>query len=139
MHKYGVTVGAMVAVLLTGCSGSSGGSGAAPTTPGPKPGSPEAAVEAAVKAYSHDVVSGAGAQGYKLVSKRCKKIIDAAAFDEQAAQAKANYPGAAIVSISVDDLSGKMAHVSYTYANAVLNQTHKAWLKETGGWHWDAC
>ena len=120
-----------VAALSAGCGGGSSSR--------PKAGSPQAAVDAAVRAYSTAVVSGDGAAGYKLVSARCQKTIDAGAFSAQAAQAKANYPGATITSLKVDDVSATTAHVTYTYANSILNESKQPWLKENGAWHWNAC
>ncbi|MDX6206425.1 MAG: hypothetical protein QOF39_2482 [Frankiales bacterium] len=118
-----------VVALAAGCGGSSA----------PKAGSPEAAVESAVRAYSAAIVSGNGAKGFQLVSDRCQQAVDAGAFDAQAAQAKANYADVQMTSIEVDDVSATTAHVTYTYSNSVLNQTKSAWLNESGAWHWNAC
>jgi hypothetical protein len=129
MSARGFCVVLGVVALAAGCGGSSA----------PKAGSPEAAVESAVRAYSDAIVSGDGAKGFQLVSERCQQTVDAGAFDAQAAQAKANYADVQITSIKVDDVSATTAHVTYTYSNAVLNQTKSPWLKESGAWHWNAC
>jgi hypothetical protein len=118
-----------VIALAAGCGGSSA----------PKAGSPEAAVESAVRAYSDAIVGGDGAKGYQLVSERCQQTVDAGAFDAQAAQAMANYPDAHIKSFKVEDITATTTHVTYTYSDSVLNQTKSAWLKESGAWHWNAC
>ncbi|MDX6227475.1 MAG: hypothetical protein QOI76_865 [Frankiales bacterium] len=128
MRCYGVLAGVMV--LATACGGGSSG---------PKAGTPEAALESAVRAYSAAIVGGNGAMAFQLESERCQQIVDAGASAAQAAQAKANYPGATIKSLKVDDVTGSKAHVTYTYADTVLDQTRKAWLNESGSWHWNAC
>jgi hypothetical protein len=127
MRCYGVLAG--VLVLATACGGSTG----------PKAGSPEAALGSAVRAYSAAVVGGDGAAAFQLESERCQQILDAGAASAQAAQAKANYPGATINKLTVDDLSGSKAHVSYSYADPILDQAKQPWLNESGAWHWDAC
>ncbi len=129
MRLYGVLFG--VILLSTACGG--GGSSV------PKAGSPEAALETAVRAYSDAIVGGDGDAAYRLESDRCQRVVDPGASAAQAAQAKANYPGATIKSFTVDDLSGTKAHVSYSYDAAVLNVSKKAWVNQGGSWHWDAC
>ncbi|MDX6208481.1 MAG: hypothetical protein QOF82_2082 [Frankiales bacterium] len=128
MRCYGVLAG--VIVLATACGGGSSA---------PKAGSPEAALESAVRAYSAAVVGGDGASAFQLESERCQQVLDAGAANAQAAQAKANYAGATITKLAVDDLSGSKAHVTYSYANPILDQTKQGWLDESGAWHWDAC
>jgi len=139
-------LGLALALTLTGCGGGKS-KGAAPSpTPTLRPATTnaasaaaKAAVAKAVKAYSADLVAGKGRKAYPLLSGRCRTVITASAFKALAAQAHATYPKVKLKTVTVTDLKGTQAHVSYTYTQAVLNQTRQSWVKEHGGWRWNGC
>ena len=112
---------------------------AASPTAGTSSKAARAGVAKAVKAYSAALVAGHGKAAYPMLSAHCRTVITASAFKALAAQAHATYPKAKIKKLTVNDLTGAEAHVTYTYAEVVLNQTRQSWVKEHGAWRWNAC
>jgi len=141
MRNSAPLVGLALGLALTGCGGAAKGA-AAPTTsakPAAKATAAETALAKAVKAYSADLVAGKGKTAYPMLSLRCRKVITASAFNALAAQAKATYPKAKINKLTVNDLKGTKAHVTYSYAATVLDQKKQSWVKEHGAWRWNGC
>ena len=51
----------------------------------------------------------------------------------------AAYGHQTITTLHVDQLSGDMGRVTYTYTVPKLNQVQQPWTREGGAWHYDAC
>jgi len=134
--------GIAAAVALSGCGGAAQGAAASSTSAAShsaKPVPAKTAIAKAVKAYSADLVAGKGKKAYPLLSLRCRKVISPSAFNALAAQAKATYPHVKLKKITVNDVKGAKAHVTYAYTTAVLNQKKESWVKEHGAWRWNGC
>ncbi|BEP14964.1 hypothetical protein acdb102_32750 [Acidothermaceae bacterium B102] len=132
-----------LALVLTGCGGATKTAAAKPTaTVAPaaaKAKTAKTAVAKAVKAYSAALVAGKGKKAFPMLSARCRKVIGASGVNAIAAQAHQTYPHAKIKKITVTDVKGAKAHVSYTYSAAILNQKKQPWVKEKGAWRWNGC
>lgn len=150
MRRRAAVTGIALVVATTGCGGGAKVAGPSPTpsirSASTKPATNKAAAVAAkaaiakaVKAYSGDLVAGKGTKAYPLLSAHCRAVITASAFNALALQAHATYPKAKLRKITVTDVKGAQAHVTYTYTQAVLNQTRQSWVKEHGGWRWNGC
>jgi hypothetical protein len=144
MRVFSVTLCVALPVALTGC-GADHSKAAAPSTTAvtvtvdASTAAAKAAVAKAVRAYSAALVAGQGKKAYPMVSAHCRTVITAPAFDALAAQAHATYPKAKITKLTVNDVTSTQAHVTYTYADAVLDQAGQSWVKEHGSWRWNAC
>lgn len=119
-------------------SATSAASSQAPAS-SPTPDSGKTALEAAVRAYSKAYFAGDATTAYRLFSKRCTAAVDKDVYAVAiAAEAKA-YGKQAIKTLTVEQLSGDLARVSYTYSVPLLNQKSQPWTREGGAWHYDAC
>jgi hypothetical protein len=144
MRAPAMTVFVALSVALAGCGGGKSKGAAPSTTAAPvttraSTAASKAAVAKAVKAYSAALVAGQGKKAYPMLSAHCRTVITAPAFNALAAQAHATYPKAKITKLTVNDVTGTHAHVTYRYADAVLDQTRQSWVKEHGSWRWNAC
>lgn len=134
------------ASVATACSGSSSTPSAAPPASSPSAAAsststaPDAApLKAAVRAYSSAFLSGNGAAAWALLSDRCKARGDRAQFEAGADQAADLYGDQPIRSLTIVDLEGDLARVTYTFDDASLTQTREPWVRERGEWHEDDC
>lgn len=98
-----------------------------------------AALEASVRAYTKALFSGDGPAGYKLLSKRCKQEMTPAAFQALSDQGHNDYGSLEIKNISVDQISGDLARVSYGVGVPQFERKAQPWTREDGIWRWDAC
>lgn len=144
------TLTAAVLLALTGCSSSDdGGKDPAPaeTTPTntPAPEQPKAKddgsadLEASVRTYTKALFSGDGKTGHALLSKRCKQEITAVEFQGMSEQGHNDYGSLTIKNISVDQISGDLARVSYGVGVPQFERKAQPWAREDGTWRWDAC
>lgn len=141
---------ALVALSLTACSSTPAAPAAAGTTATSSPQSAaattsapadtgSAALEAAVRAYSKAYFAGDATTGYAMLSKRCTTSVDKDIYAAAIATEAKAYGKQAIKTLTVEQLSGDLARVSYTYSVPLLNQKSQPWTRENGAWHYDAC
>lgn len=97
------------------------------------------ALEAAVRAYSKAYFAGNATAAYNLLSQRCASTISKAAFTTSITAGARAYGKQAIRVLTVDQLSGDLARVTYTYSVPALDQAAQPWTREGGAWHYDAC
>lgn len=142
------TTAALAAVLLlglTGCSSSSGDDRepAMATPPAeaetPPPANAEDDLEQAVRAYSAAYFTPDPPAAYGMLSARCKTEIDANMYKAQLQATAKDYGQQAIRTFKVDQASGDLARVTYTYAVPKLNQKGQPWTREGETWKYDAC
>lgn len=133
----------LAAALLTACSNDGDDGETKATTPADKQAAAEnddtAALEASVRAYTKALFSGDGAAGYKLVSERCKQEIAGQQFQAMSKQGHNDYGPLEIKTISVDQISGDLARVSYGVGVPQFERKAQPWSREDGTWRWDAC
>jgi len=96
-------------------------------------------LQAAVRAYSDAYFKPDPAAAYKALSKRCKAKTDEGIFAEIVKGSAKDYGPQDIKSLTVDQQSGDLARVTYTYTVPKLNQTGQPWAREGGQWRYDAC
>lgn len=140
------TLTAAVLLTLTACSsGDDDKADAAPsTTPTNTPAAEakddgSADLEASVRAYTKALFSGDGKTGYKILSERCKKETTPAEFQSLSEQGHNDYGSLEIKNISVDQISGDLARVSYGVGVPQFERKAQPWAREDGTWRWDAC
>jgi len=115
---------------------------AEPTTVSAQPTAPqaEAALRAAVQAYSDAYLSGNGKAAYALPSARCQKMDTLKEFSALVDQAKNLYENPMPMTSFKAHIAGGMARVTYTYMiTATNNQADQPWTLEAGGWRDDNC
>ncbi|WP_222598334.1 hypothetical protein [Lentzea tibetensis] len=95
-------------------------------------------LEAAVRAYSAAYLGGKG-EAYDLLSQRCRERMTRAAFLQLVAAASEQYGPQEIASLKIDQVSGDLGRVTYTYAKPELDQRGEPWVRETGMWRVDDC
>lgn len=147
MRIRAITITAAALLALTACSSPDDGGkdpGPAATTPTNTPAAKAkddgaAALEASVRTYTKALFSGDGKTGYNLVSKRCQKEITAAEFQTMSKQGHNDYGSLKIKNISVDQMSGDLARVSYGVGVPQFEREAQPWTREGGTWRWDAC
>lgn len=142
-----IALTAAAVAVLAGCS-SSGSSDAPATTTTAASGQAAAtaavddgkdALTAAVKAYSAAYFKPDAVAASKLLSDRCRAQISAAVYAAELKRAAATYGHQDVQAVTVDQISGDMARVTYTYSVPALTQTGQPWVREGGAWHYDAC
>ncbi|PWK64391.1 hypothetical protein BCL76_11535 [Streptomyces sp. CG 926] len=144
-HHTAALLATTALLALTGCAGdpAPAKTGAAPapasSTP-PKADPVRAGLEKAVRAYSAAYFKPDGAAAYATLSKRCAtKAGDAELFAGIVDTAAKAYGAQEIQTLTIDQLAGDMARVSYTYSVPKLNQTSQPWAREGGAWKYDGC
>ncbi|MEU6756961.1 hypothetical protein [Streptomyces sp. NPDC046685] len=145
-HHTAALLAAATALALTGCSNDPAPADK-PTSPAPAstPAAPtadpaRADLEKAVRAYSNAYFKPDGAAAYATLSKRCAaKAGDADIFTAIIDTAAKAYGKQEIQTLTIDQLAGDMARVSYTYSVPKLNQTSQPWAREAGAWKYDGC
>ncbi|MET9465814.1 hypothetical protein ABZY44_13605 [Streptomyces sp. NPDC006544] len=112
----------------------------APSAPAPKIDPERANLDKAVRAYSAAYFKPDGAAAYAALSKRCQdKAGDADIFAVIVDTAAKAYGKQEIQTLTIDQLAGDMARVTYTYSVPKLNQTSQPWAREGGAWKYDGC
>ncbi|MER5482932.1 hypothetical protein ABT024_06910 [Streptomyces sp. NPDC002812] len=147
-HRTAAALTAAAAVLaLTGCSSLKSEpktdplTSSAPTAaPSPKVDPARAELDKAVRAYSAAYFKPDGAAAYAALSARCQtKAGDADVFAIVVDTAAKGYGKQEIQTLTIDQLAGDMARVSYTYAVPKLDQKSQPWAREGGAWKYDGC
>lgn len=142
------TTAALTAALLltlSACSESDN----PPSTPSAKPGQSaateqpaadgKAALETAVRAYSDAYFKPDTAAGHAMLSARCKEQLPAEVYGATVEAGAKAYGKQEIKSLTVDQLSGDLARVTYSYSVPLLDQKSQPWAREGGQWKYDAC
>jgi hypothetical protein len=135
----------VMTVALTACSSGSDDADkpASDSSPaeakGDEKGADTAALETSVRAYTKALFGGDGPTGYKLLSDRCKKEMTPAEFQTMSDQGHNDYGPLEIKTISVDQISGDLARVSYGVGVPQFERKAQPWTREDGTWRWDAC
>ena len=120
---------ALAAVLAMSACGGGGGGG----------GDGRAELERSVRAYSEAYLGGDAEAAHALLSERCQERLTLDAFRPSVAGGRAAYGEAKMTSLSVDELSGNLARVTYRYDVAAIDQEREPWVREGGGWRQDDC
>ncbi|MET3988056.1 hypothetical protein [Streptomyces sp. PvR034] len=149
MHASRTALAVATGLLaLTGCSSDPGPAAEQPPAHGPAPASSpapkadpaRAELEKAVRAYSSSYFKPDGPAVYAALSQRCTaKIGDPEPFNGVVETAAKTYGKQGITTLTIDDIAGNKAHVSYTYAVPKLSQSSQAWAREGGAWKYDGC
>jgi hypothetical protein len=143
-----IALTAAAVAVLAGCSSSGSSDDAPATTTTAASGQTatpaaaddgKAALTAAVRAYSGAYFTPDTAAAYALLSARCQQQTTADVYDAEVRAAVATYGHQAVQTVTVDQIGGDMARVTYTYTVPALTQTGQPWVRETGTWHYDAC
>ncbi|MBB5935016.1 hypothetical protein [Streptomyces zagrosensis] len=101
-------------------------------------GDESAALKRSVRSYTKALFGG-DPNGHDLLSKRCQSELSKEQFATMAKQAKNDYGTLTIKTISVDQISGDMARVSYGVGVPQFERKAQPWTREGSTWHWDAC
>jgi hypothetical protein len=139
---------ASAALALAGCSGPAANP-PADDHPAPKPSASAAtdkpadtsrvALEAAVRAYSAAYFKPDADAAHRMLSKRCAAKMDRIMYAAVVEQTVKTLGRHEIRTLTVDQISGALARVSYTYDVPKLSQTSQPWAREGGVWKYDAC
>lgn len=97
------------------------------------------AVSNAVRFYSDAYLGDRPDAAHALLSTRCQAVIGMAEMSALTRGAKALYGSARLISLDVTSLAADRANVTYRYDNPAINQTSQPWVREAGGWRYDAC
>lgn len=100
---------------------------------------PQAQLKYAVRTYSDAYLAGNGLAAHDLLSARCQQAVPQPALTQLVLVANKTYGPLPLTTLTVDQLDGPMARVSYTYSVPVLNQTGEPWVQENGQWRQDDC
>lgn len=147
-HHTAAALAAAAALLtLTACTSSDKPAPAKPADPAPatsaaqpKADPARAELEKAVRGYSDAYFKPDGAAAYATLSKRCQgKAGDADLFAGIVDNAAKAYGKQEIQTLTIDQLAGDMARVTYTYSVPKLNQSSQPWVREAGAWRYDGC
>ncbi|MER8158150.1 hypothetical protein [Streptomyces sp. NPDC094472] len=137
---------AILCLPLTACGNDSGSSNgknpAAGDTRADKPKSKDdgaGALEKSVRAYTKALFGADADTGYALLSERCKGQMSSQEFEALAKDAHHEYGSLTIKNLSVDQMSGDMARVSYGVGVPQFERKAQPWTREAGTWRWDAC
>lgn len=95
-------------------------------------------LKTAVRAYSDAYLNGR-TDGYNGLSARCRGRVTLAAFVTAAERARDQYGPQPIKTLAVDRRAGDLAWVTYTYADAPLDQRNQPWVREGSTWRIDEC
>ncbi|WP_330262012.1 hypothetical protein [Streptomyces sp. NBC_00539] len=111
-----------------------------PVAPGDLDAATRADLERLVRAYSGHYFAGNGAAAYEFLSQRCTTKVGGADVFIAIVQSSAKaYGPQEIQTLTIDQLVGDMARVSYTYSVPKLNQQAQPWVREAGAWRYDGC
>lgn len=137
-------------LALTACSSSDDGSGDTPaptTSTAPAEETPQtddedvqadlAALTQSVHDYIEALTAGDTTTAWPMLSTRCQETWGQEGLDERTQNALALLAGQQAEGITVDDLSGDLARVSYTVGT---EQRHgQPWTRQDGTWRYDDC
>ena len=98
-----------------------------------------AALEKNVRAYSEAYLGGDSDAAWDLLSERCQDRLSRPQFNGLVAGAEPLYGDPELRNIDVDELSGSLARVTYTFDDPRLNQMMEPWSFEAGSWRIDDC
>jgi predicted outer membrane protein len=146
MRTRPAAIAVLATLTLAGCSQPADNP---PATSAPKPGATaateqpaddgRAALEKAVRAYSTAYFGQDMDAAHGALSKRCATKIPRPMY-EAAVKATVETLGKhEIKTLTVDQISGDLARVSYTYDVPKLSQSGQPWAREDGAWKYDAC
>ena len=97
------------------------------------------ALEDSVRAYSDAYLGGNVDPAWDLLSERCQDRLSRPQFNGLVAGAEQLYGDAELQKIEVDELSGVLARVTYTFDDPRLDQMMEPWSFEAGSWRIDDC
>ncbi|MGJ5895139.1 hypothetical protein ACSCBZ_24765 [Streptomyces niveiscabiei] len=146
---------ALLALTTLGACSSSDDDKAAPTTP-PAAATPSSApsstptpvavdpaqesnLRQTVQDYTEAYFKGDAEVGYDTLSTRCKAKVSAEQYKAVVEQAAADYGPQIVTELVIDELSGKLARVSYGVGLPKFDQTKQPWALEGTAWKYDAC
>jgi heme-binding NEAT domain protein len=157
-HTTTVAAAAVLLLALTGCSSDSSTNDKPPTataSPSPEPTTPPtktptassdptntpdtAALEKAVRAYSDAYFATDTKKAHSMMSGRCQATAPIELYGPAVEATVKQYGVHPIKTLTVDQLAGDLARVTYTYAVPALNQKQQPWTREGGEWRYDAC
>lgn len=102
-------------------------------------GTDEEALRKAVTSYSNAYLTGDADTAYAQLSARCVNRTTVTEFAELVSAAETAYGSALPLATYSANISGDLARVTYTYADATINQESEPWVKESGKWKQDDC
>lgn len=148
MRPFVLFASPLLLTCLAACGGGGGASEPTPTTAAteattdePEGNEPDAesAIREAAQAYSDAFLTGDADAAYELFSERCKARTDETEFASNVSVASGMYGEPLPFATFEADVSGDMARVTYTYADAPeINQDSEPWVNEDG-WRQDDC
>ncbi|KRV48794.1 hypothetical protein AQ490_23270 [Wenjunlia vitaminophila] len=107
--------------------------------PAPATDNGKAELEQAVKDYTAAFFQPDTEKAYGMLSKRCQGERDKSIYAAQLEQAAADYGPQTATTVTVDQLEGNMARVTYEVSLPKFNQAAQPWTREGGAWKYDAC
>lgn len=100
---------------------------------------PRAALEQTVRTYVTALYTPDADAAWAIVSQRCREQLGRTALDSDVRRRADLYGRLTVRSVTVDELSGDRARVSYDVGVPAMAQTRTAWVLAGGAWRWDAC
>jgi hypothetical protein len=100
---------------------------------------PRAELYQAVANYSDAYLAGQGGTAYGMLSARCQQRVAQPEYVGASQLAQSVYGNQLISTLNIDDVSGNLARVSYTYPNSSINQLSEPWIYENNAWKQDDC
>ncbi|MEO3851740.1 hypothetical protein ABGB09_29630 [Streptomyces sp. B8F3] len=99
------------------------------------------ALEERVRAYTDAYFAPDADTAYEMLSQRCQDQINADAYATQLDQAAADYGQLAVETLTVDEVAGDMARVTYTVGLPKFDKqlVEQPWVRDGGQWQYDAC
>ncbi|MFB7982594.1 hypothetical protein [Streptomyces vinaceus] len=145
-HTAAVLLAATTLLALTGCSSDPARTDG-PAVPAAVGSSgtvtvdtSRADLEKAVRAYSAAYIKLDAAAAYASLSKRCQgKAGSAEMFARAVSNSPTLYGKEEIQTVTIDQLTGDLARVSYTYSGSKPSQSGQPWVREEGAWKYDHC
>lgn len=149
MHTRTTTLlaASLLTVALTACSSIDGTSDATPadsstveTQPSSSAPGEDAALKAAVQAYTAAYFEGDADAAYSALSERCQGKVTPEMYKAIVEQAAKDYgPDHPATDVEAQ-VSGELARVSYKVEGLPkLDQKQQPWTLESGDWKYDAC
>ncbi|WP_049566839.1 hypothetical protein [Streptomyces sp. SBT349] len=100
---------------------------------------PEDALTRAVTAYIETVTIPDTDTTWPMLSGRCQELWGRAEFDSRAEFAYQTAGPQEIQTVTVDQIEGDLARVSYTTNAPIWEGDQEAWVREDGAWRLDSC
>jgi hypothetical protein len=76
---------------------------------------------------------------YAILSMRCQARLPLEEFRVVVAGGNMAFGAARLTSVTIDDLAGDLARVTYRYDVAAIDQEREPWTREGGRWRQDDC